>query len=116
MVDGGVTARSLRESGAVRKRRKSLGAEQSRTGTFVAQPILGVAQGTQFERQAAAADAAGETVAELHHLLDPLVQPPLPIGGQLSPRPRLRRTKSRYFRPLRKRDGCPGTIPQRIQR
>src|SRR5258706_3826168 len=51
-----------------------LGVEQSRTGTLVAQLIQRVAQWADLERQAAAADTAGEAVAQPGHPLDPLIQ------------------------------------------
>src|ERR1700693_609337 len=72
--------------------------QQSRTGTLFAQPILGVAQGTGFERQAAATDTPGEAVTQPDHPLDPLVQPPLPHGRELAPVRRRRRASVRQSR------------------
>ena len=61
------------------------GLEQLRPRARGSQDVPGVSQRAGRHRKATAADAAGELVPEAGKLPDPLVEVPLPAGGQLAP-------------------------------
>src|SRR5690606_2569157 len=63
--------------------------EQPRSGSFLAEFVVGVAQRTGADRKTAAADAFVQMVAQLRHLADalveigpPVLRKPLPVGGR----------------------------------
>src|SRR5215207_4459440 len=65
--------------------RRRLPAEPARAGPLGAEHVIGVGQAAPVEREAAAANALGELVAERLHLPDPVVEVGAPAGRDLRP-------------------------------
>src|SRR3954463_12842447 len=61
------------------------GQQDPRTGAGGGEPVVRVDELAPLQRQASAADAAGELVAQPFHQGDAIIQPPAPVRGQPGP-------------------------------
>src|SRR6185295_10833220 len=58
---------------------------QARSGSLLRQDVVGIAQGTGCDRQAPAADAARELIAQARETIDAIVELRLPLRRHSTP-------------------------------